>query len=224
MATLATIRDFVREQTLLEIDDWANDKLNNVINEGVLEVSSRFRWPWLAASANLSVTATVQEYALSTIDADLAQIAAIVDNNRKVKLQEVTPHYVWELEGGDPTDAAEANVFYLWGDSVFLHPVPNTTEADAYKVFFYKRPTLLTNDASVPQWDSQFHMVVAFYAIARVWEREEDFEKAKSWRDQFNERLEQMARFYLNRADDHPIIVGGGKLRQLRGDINLPLA
>lgn len=86
MAQLSAIRDFVREQTLIETDDWSNVKIDNVINEGIQEVASRFRWPFLAGSAQVSVTSGTQSYALSSIASDVQRIAAIIDNDKRVKL------------------------------------------------------------------------------------------------------------------------------------------
>lgn len=224
MSDLAAIRDFVREQTLIEIDDWSNAKVLNVINEGIREVASRFRWPFLSASAQISVTAGTQSYALSSIASNVQRIAAIIDNTRRVKLQEVEPQYAWELYGGDAPDSDEALAFYLWGESLYLLPTPSANESNAYTMFYYKTPTELSNDTDVPEWSSQFHMLLADYAIARVWEREEDFQKAQAAQQRFDLRVEQMARHYLNRVEDEPLVYGKGKYSYRRGvDLNLIL-
>lgn len=211
MAQLSAIRDFVREQTLIETDDWSNVKIDNVINEGIQEVASRFRWPFLAGSAQVSVTSGTQSYALSSIASDVQRIAAIIDNDKRVKLQEIEAQYAWELYGGDPTTSDEATAFYIWADTLYLVPVPTATEADAYTMFYYKSPTLLSNDTDTPQWSSQFHMLLAEYAIARVWEREEDYSKSGVAQARFDARVEQMARHYLNRVEDEPLIYGKGR-------------
>lgn len=216
MADLAAIRDFVREQTLIEIDDWSNAKLLNVINEGIQEVASRFRWPFLATSAQISVTAGTQAYSLSSIASNIQRIAAIIDNERRIKLQELDARYAWQLFGGDAPDSDQALGFYLWGETLYLLPTPSATEANAYTIFYYKSPTTLSNDTDTPEWSSQFHMLLADYAIARVWEREEDFQKAQAAQGRFDGRVEQMARHYLNRVEDEPLIFGEGKYSQRR--------
>lgn len=211
MSQLSAIRDFVREQTLIEADDWSNTKIDNVINEGIREVASRFRWPFLASSAQVSVTSGTQSYALSGIASDIQRIAAIIDNDKRVKLQEIEAQYAWQVYGGDPTTSDEATGFYIWGDTLYLVPSPTATETDAYTLFYYKSPTELTNDTDTPEWSSQFHMLLAEYAIARVWEREEDYSKSAAAQGRFDARVEQMARHYLNRVEDEPLIYGEGR-------------
>lgn len=222
MADLAAIRDFVREQTLIEIDDWSNAKVLNVINEGIREVASRFRWPFLSASAQISVTAGTQSYALASIASDVQRIAAIIDNDRRVKLQEIEPQFAWKVYGGDAPASNEASAFYLWGNTLYLLPTPDANESNAYTMFYYKTPTELSNDTDVPEWSSQFHMMLAEYAIARVWEREEDFQKAQAAQSRFDSRVEQMARHYLNRVEDEPLVFGEGKYVRPR-NVNLIL-
>lgn len=215
MSTLALIRDWVREQTLVEAVDWGNDKLNNVINEGVRQVSVKFPWPWAATSSQLSVTATTQAYTFATIVAGtgstLFRIEAIVDNDRRTALREINSADAFAMYGGDMPDASEAQYFFIWGDAVYLVPTPDTNETDAYTVYYYRSAAALSNESDSPEWDAAFHMVLADYAIARVWEREEEIGKSEAADARFNQGVEQMAQFYLNRAQDYPTVMGGGK-------------
>lgn len=226
MATLADLRDFVREQTLLETDDWSNTKVNVVINEGVLEVATRFDWPWLADIADFSLVADQQAYTFATItnagvtSKNIGKIEAIIDRDRRVRLIEMDPSRAWERFGGDMPESTDPTHFFIWGESVYLVPVPTTADTDRLRVFYYRKPALLSNDSDSPEWDSQFHYAAAYWAVARAWEREEDFEKASAWRSQFDSRVEAMARYYLNRASDAPIIVGARRRPDSRA--NLP--
>lgn len=214
MATLATIRDYVREASLLETDDWGNDKLLAVINEGIYEMGSRFDWPFLAATENIDTVATQDAYVLDTItDADVsgnhvARILAIVDLNKRVRLTEVAASTALAAYGGDFPDGEDATYFYLWSESIYLVPTPSETESDVYRMYYYKRPTILANDSDEPEWADQFHMALAYYTLGEVWRREEDFEKADAWDRKFDRKVEDAARYYLNRANDEPLVLG----------------
>jgi hypothetical protein len=126
-------------------------------------------------------------------------------------LQELAQLDADVMYGGDPPSASEANFFYTWGESVFLLPVPDTDETDAYLVRYYRSATLLSNDTDSPEFDPSFHLILADYSIARVWEREEDIGKMEAADQRFDQGIERMAQFYLNRAEDTPLIMGGGK-------------
>lgn len=224
MPQLSEIRDFVRQQTLIEIDDWANTKVDAVVNEGYRDIVSKFLWPFMAADAALTTVLDQQAYAFTAVASNISRIEAIIDNDKRRRLVEVAAADAWEMYGGDMPSSSDATHFFLWGNNIHLMPVPDSAVVDAYQVYYYKTPTLLSNDTDTPEWDAQFHMALAFYAIAKVWEREEDFDKAEYWQGRFNARVELMASFYLNRASDQPSIVGGGDGFRYQGDaLNLPV-
>ena len=217
MSQLSDIRDWVREETLVESTDWSNAKVDNTINEGIRQLATRFPWPFLATSSQLSVTDGTQNYSFDTISDfsgtayKLFRIEAIVDNDRKYKLRELAASDAFVMYGGDMPEASEAQYFYTWGQSIYLLPVPDTTAASAYTVYYYRSVDELANDSDSPEWDARFHMVLADYSIARVWEREEEIGKSEAADARFGDGIERMAQFYLNRAQDYPMIMGGGK-------------
>lgn len=217
MSDLAAIRDWVREETLVETGDWSNDKINAVINEGLRAVSVRFPWPFLATSAQLSVTAGTQEYTFDTISdfsgtgKKLFAIEAIVDNDGRIKLNEIAAADAFTMYGGDMPDSPSSDRFFTWGNSIYLIPTPDTNDTDRYTVYYYRSSAELSNETDEPEWDSRFHLILADYGIARVWEREEEISKSQAADERFDRGIERMAQFYLNRAQDYPAVYGGGK-------------
>lgn len=218
MATRSDIRDYAREQTLIETDDWGDDKLNRILNRGLHVLSTRFKWPFLATSATITTVADQQEYALPS---DVSRVEAIVEAGTRVRLQEVAPGLAWSQYGGDFTSSTSATHFFIWGSNVHLVPTPSAAETNAYTIYYYKTPDTLDNDIDVPEFDDEFHYVLGDYLVARIWEREEDFQRAEVAETQFNNGVEEMARFYLNRASDEPVVVGGGKTSRTRHDITV---
>lgn len=217
MSQLSDIRDWVREQTLVETTDWSNAKILNVINQGIRDLSVRFPWPWLATSNTLTVVAAQQAYTYDTISnfagtgKKLFKIEAIIDNDSRVRLEELPAADAFKLYGGDMPDAVDARHFFTWGQSIYLLPTPSANDTNRYTVYYYQSPTELSNDTDSPEWDARFHMVLAEYAIGKVWEREEEIGKSRAADQRYREGVEQMAQFYLNRAQDYPSVMGGGK-------------
>ena len=50
--------------------------------------------------------------------------------------------------------------------------------------------------------------MIAHYAIARAWEREEDGPKADAAMREYDDGVDEMAQYYLNRSDDNPVVWG----------------
>lgn len=212
MPTLSDIRDWVREQTLMEEADIATTKLNNIINQGVREVSARFDWPWLASESTISTVAGQANYDLPT---DLGRIEVVIDSDDDRRLDQVAPADAWDQYGGDFPDGTPTT-FFVWGSKIYLLPVPTKNETDAYTIHYYGSVSTLDNDSSEPAWEDRFHMLLADYAISKVWEREEEPAKAREAEGDFDQAVERMARFYLDRANDTPMIYGAGKPNRRR--------
>lgn len=203
MATRAAIRDYVRQQTLVEEDDWADSKVNAVINQGLYVLSTRFEWPWLAATDTLSVIAGTSSY---TMPADLARSRAITRSDKAQRLVEVSPHQILGVYGGDlPT--GDPTAYYVHGRTLYLDKIPSTSAS--YSWLYYKQPSTLDNDVDEPTFAAEFHLVLADYAIAKVWEREEDFTKADDAMKDFDQGVESMAIYYLDVSPDRPVVFGG---------------
>lgn len=216
MPDRAAIRDYVRQQTLIESDDWGDDKINAVINQGLRRLSARFDWPWLAATTTLSVVAGTQEYTLPT---DLRKALALTRTDKPQVLREVSPWEVLGKHGGD-IPSGTPTAFYVHGRSLFLDKVP--TESATYSWLYFTAPTTLDNDTDEPAFHEEFHLILADYAVAKAWEREEDFTKADDAMADFDRAVDEMASFYLDVSRDRPIIIGLERGMVGRRHTNMP--
>lgn len=214
MPDRAAIRDYVRQQTLIEQDDWADAKLDSVINQGLRMLSVKFDWPWLAASTTLSVVAGTSSYTMPT---DLRKTLAITRQDKPQRLVEVSPYEVLGVVGGDLPSGTPA-AYFVHGRDLYLDKVP--TESATYDWLYYTSPTLLDDDTDEPEFVEEFHLVLADYAVAKAWEREEDFAKAAEARKDFDQGVEAMAVFYLDVARDRPVVWGVSRDMVYRGAAN----
>ncbi len=186
----------------METDDIDNTKINNIINQGLRDLASRFRWSWLQTTATIAVSSGTRSYALPT---DFQYMHSVIRADSKTRLRAVAPVKALGSYGDDfPTGTAGG--YYLWGSTLFLTRDPDSNET--LNLFYYQAPTVLSNDTDSPGFDSQFHLILADYATSKIWEREEDFVKAKASEQRFDDGVEQMARWYQDRSEDMPMILG----------------
>ena len=219
MPNRAAIRDWVRTQTLLETDDLADDKINRMINQALRSISVLADWPWLLASTTFSTSAS--SYAIPT---DFGRVLAVYVDGDPNRMREMSLSEMYENWGGD-LPKGEPQAFAIdgprftkegWpaigqdvtGDIIFV-PDPDGTSYD-FTLHYYRavEALVMDDDADFPPFGEEFHMVLANFAIARVWEREEDFTKAQQSQADYDRGVEDMARRYLRTAEEHPTIIG----------------
>lgn len=208
MADRLDIRQWVRAETLVETTMMSDADVNAIIDQATLDISTRFNWPFLAETADIAFVADQQEYDLPANFHRL--VAANVQGSTK-RLVEVAPEEYWSAYGEEPAEG-DPNFFLLWGNEILVTPVP-TASTGGLRLRYYRTTTLMTADDDTPEWAPEFHMIVADYVCRHLWHREEDFSKAKVYDERYLDGIERMARFYLARAVDSPLIIGGGKSR-----------
>lgn len=206
MPTRGEIRDWVRQQTLVESDDFSDAKLNTVLDQGIREIAMAHRWPFLEASTTFQTTEDVAGYPFPS---DFARLEAVYFDGGDPLVE--TTRRDAQKEFGDET-ASEAERYYFWQEQINLAPIPNVAFVDV-NVDYQREPTLLANDTDVPEFHSAFHMILAEYGAAKVWEREEDLERSAFHARMFARGVRDMIDFYSARGKDDPIIFGENTAR-----------
>lgn len=209
MPDRSDIRDWVRQHTLVEEDDYADSKVDNVINQALRDLSTQFHWPFHQASDTVTLVTGTANYSLPT---DFAHLIAAIRSDCACKLKEVTPQDAWSTWKAD-AESSKPDHFYLWGSEIRFVPIPTSDSLPTVELYYYRHPSTLDNDDDEPEFDPQFHLVLAEFAAAKVWEREEDLARSEYYMERYFQGVERMARYYLNRADDYPLVIGGGTSR-----------
>jgi len=105
-----------------------------------------------------------------------------------------------------PTDRmGHPTGFFIWGSSLYLNPVPDSVIP--LRVVYHKVPTVLTA-GSAPEFDPIFHHALVHYGEFRVWQREEDLDKASAAYAHYSDIVERMGGWYTERIDSTPWQVG----------------
>ena len=202
------IRTFVRGVTRTETHDVSDALLDVYINEGYDEILSNRTWPWGYALTPEPVT-MVPDQAEYTLDVKVKRILQVIEKEQRYPLTSVSQSD-WARRQ-DAIQSTSRPVWYTFArNTLFLFPVPATT--DTLDVYYYEHPSWGTpgapDDADVPAFESSFHVAIADWAMVRLWEQEEDLEKADDYRGRFEIKLNRMADFYNTEIVSRPMIYG----------------
>lgn len=172
-----------------EIKNYINDTQNNVFNE--------YRLPFMQTTQNYTLTANVSDItdgsALPTnfvqaIDLSLTTVGRekVLDYMDFAELVQIYP---------DPDDTTKnpANVpdkWYYYAETIRVYPVPNS----AYTVTlrYYKKPTLLSADADVPDLPSEFEEILVVGAAYRVLQVKDNYDQAGVLENKYSELLDKL--------------------------------
>ena len=214
--TLTQMRTAVRTATRVSSAKITDAELTTWINEGLYRVSSFERhWPWLEDDDTFVTVADQQAYAVSSLAADVERISVLYSDTKRTRLQEIDRGTALENWGGDMPTGQHAHSWFIWGSSIYLIPIPDTADVQ-YNALYYKSPTALSADGDDPEWDAQFHDILVHYCEMRVWMHEEEPQKAGIAKGLFFERLDDMRKWYRDRADDSPWAIGVPPLKGVR--------
>lgn len=202
MADRQDLREYAREQTLLDTTDVADAVLNTYLDRAIGVVADRFDWPWLDASTTVNTVVGQQNYSKPT---DHVFTHALVESGKNRRLREITPVKAWQRYGDAPP-TQQGKSFYFYEDKLWIAQIPPAVVT--YKWFYRKSPTLMTADNKTPEWDSNHHWFLAEFVIRELWRREEDQQAASAADQAFEQGIGSMAQFYINEADDQPAIWG----------------
>lgn len=172
-----------------EIKDFINDTQNDVFNE--------YRLPFMQATQPYTLEPDVSDITNGLeLPANFVQaIDLTLTSSGKERLLEYKD--VREIDGfyPDPDDTAvnTAGVpdqWYIYGQIIKVFPVPD--EAYTVSLRYYKKPTLLTADADVPEIPSEFEEVLVVGAAYRVMQVKDNYDQAGILQNKYDEVLQKL--------------------------------
>lgn len=214
--TLTEIIAMVRDLCLLSTDDISDSDIEDFIQEGYRRIAGMFDWPWLEASTTSSdITGGSEDV---TLPADFARLRAVLIEGEKDKLAEIAAEEAWE-RWGDDLPTGTPRVYWYLGEDLQVAPVPSS--ATGLKIHYWANPADIS---TTPLFGVQFHGILLEYALHRVWQREEDYVKARRHEEAFNQVLNDMVRFYFNRGEEYPIVMGepADYVQRRHGNVHMP--
>ena len=203
---LQEIRNLVRSHLDLEEEDLPNPLLDAFAREAShrIEQAERY-WPFYQQVFTYAIPAAEASTALTTIDANLTEIAAAVREDGS-SLRFVGAH---EFERRRlPEQSGTVTFFTQWGDTVFWGPVP----ADATNVSIrgYRRAEdWVASAGGVPDMPVELHNTIFLWCLAKAYFQQEDEVLGAAYERQFNDELNLYRRRFTQMTSTQPFVLGG---------------
>lgn len=218
-----TIRDQIRLSAPPEVTDVTDGMLNTLINQSLQEISIAEKWPFLQTSSTVSVTDGTQNYDLP---ADFLYAETLVDDDHDTRIAYLTPGQFFQWYGNSTTsgETTTADVFTVWQNDIYLHPIPSTDDTDRYTLYYYKTITALSGNSDEPEFLSPFHWLCVDWVKWHLYERGGLTEEADRQFQNYMNRLTEMRNWYRTVVKPEPYIAGDGFSRRWgQWDPNLPI-
>jgi len=210
------MRALVTDIARIDSNDITDADLDRYLDEGYSEVVSNREWPWTYSLTPETVT-MVSGTDKYTLTSAVKRVVAVVETVLGYPLEMVS-QIDWARRKDALSATTDPRIFVFTRGTLHLWPVPATT--DDLDVYYYEHPAWGALDTDEPVFDSAFHTVLVDWALSRIWEKEEDFDRADIYRSKFEIKMSRMTRFYNTEMSDKPMIYG--ERPEATGGTNLP--
>lgn len=197
--TLGDIADKVRKRIkdsaydTSETKDYINDTLNDIYNECYLR--------FMETSQNYTLVDGVSDITNgSGLPTDFVQAINLTLTTTGLETRLIPKDYrEIELLYPDPLDTTvyPKNIpqyWYIYGDDIFVFPTPNS--AYTVKLRYLKKPTLLSDDADVPELPSEFAEILVCGAAGRILQVKDMYDQAAIQQNKYDELLQKLVARY----------------------------
>lgn len=151
-----------------DIVRWANDGQVDIVR----------KTECLQKKTEFNVTANDESYDLPADSIRLRRVELDGKALSRVELEEldnvVPDRNVTGTSSGSPV------VYYVWGQTLWLYPKPETAGTSNLDLFYLKRPAALAVDADIPEIPVHMHEDIVRYCLARAKELDEEMEQARN--------------------------------------------
>lgn len=172
-----------------EITNYINDTQNDVFNE--------YRLPFMQATQLYTMTA--DESDITDGNGLPANFVQAVDLTLTTVGREKVLNYMDFSEVDqmypDPDDttmhpANVPNIWYFYAETIKTYPVPNSGYTLSLR--YYKKPTVLAEDADVPELPSEFEELLVTGAAYRVLQVKDNYDQAGVLENKYQELLDKL--------------------------------
>lgn len=197
--TLGDIADKVRYR--IKDSSYSSTEIRNYINDTINDIYNEYRLRFMETSTPFTLTANDPDITSgSGLPTDFVQaINLSLTSSAYESVLQYKEHTEIDALYPDPTDTTihPANVpqyWYMFGEEINVFPVPNT--AYTVKLKYYKRPTMLSSDADVPDIPSEFEEILVIGASYRIFQVKDNYDKAGVLENKYQELLDKLVARY----------------------------
>lgn len=210
---LNEIRTKVREVVDMDSTDISDALLSMYITDGYDRIITlERRWPFFEKSWTLTTVDGQAAYPIAGIgDGDVREITSVLDSSaggiRLTLIDHADGEALW-LGAND--QAGTPRHFSIWQQSIYLWPKPDG--ARTLSLRGYRKPTDWESDATAQvDADDRLHQALVYYAIANVYQLQEDLEVAQFYRQSFDESVRLAVSDILRVPSHRPLVLSGSR-------------
>jgi hypothetical protein len=206
--TRAELRQYVRDLTLTQSHEVSDSLVDIFLQEGYFKLVTRHHWSWLHQDPHEFVPGTgvfdLEAFPVHPVIA-IYDLAPSVGSN--LPLTQITRSESTFFLRTRPIGRA-ARFYFVEGQNLYFDPEPNDDEA--FVCSYYADDGWDAGPDVVPgRVPEAFHTsILANYAIGRVWERQEDLDKADAYLGRFEMGIIDMTTQENTVNEDRPKVFG----------------
>ena len=210
--SLADVRTMVRNISDLDSVDLPNTIIDNAVKEAFQRIIAlERRWPKYQETYTFNTVASQRPYTISTIG-DIREVISLVDTSSAGSRLTMIPYDNAEDIWLGNTDVPSRPYFYaIWDAQLHLYPKPDAVYTITLRAYRNPVYTWLTNTSEAIDLDEWFHVLLAYFVLARVYQRQEDPELSAMYLRSFEEGVAMARRDLMKTPSARPLLMSGGR-------------
>lgn len=209
--SLTDVRLMVRNISDLDTTDLPNAVLDDFVKEAFQRIIVlERRWPTYQQTYTFSTVANQRIYPISAIG-DIREVISLIDTSSSgVRLTMIPYDNAEEIWLGT-TDVAMRPYFYaIWDGAIHLYAKPNIVYPITLRGYRNPVYTWLTNITEAIDCDEWFHILLVYFVLSRVYQRQEDPELSQMYLKSFEEGVAMARRDLMKTPSARPLLLSGG--------------
>lgn len=210
--TLAQVRTMVRAISDLDTTDVPNSIIDDAAKEAFQRiVALEKRFPKYQETYTFNTVADQRPYTISTIG-DIREIISLVDTSTSGSRLTMIPYDNAEEIWLGNTDIASRPYFYaIWDAALHLYPKPDAIYSITVRAYRNPVYTWLSDTSESIDIDEWFHILIPYFVLARVYQRQEDPELSQMYMRSFEEGVAMARRDLTKTPMARPLLLSGGR-------------
>jgi hypothetical protein len=210
--SLTDVRLMVRNISDLDTTDLPNSVLDDFVKEAFQRIIVlERRWPKYQETYTFNTVVNQRAYTIATIG-DIREVISLVDTSTSGSRLTMIPYDNAEEIWLGNTDVASRPYFYaLWDSALHLYAKPDAVYSitlRAYRNPLYTWLTTITDPIDCDEW---FHILLVYFVLSRVYQRQEDPELSQMYLKSFEEGVAMARRDLMKTPSARPMLLSGGR-------------
>ena len=210
--SLTDVRLMVRNISDLDTTDLPNSVLDDFVKEAFQRIIVlERRWPKYQETYTFNTVVNQRAYTIATIG-DIREVISLVDTSTSGSRLTMIPYDNAEEIWLGNTDVASRPYFYaLWDSALHLYAKPDAVYSitlRAYRNPLYTWLTTITDPIDCDEW---FHILLVYFVLSRVYQRQEDPDLSQMYLKSFEEGVAMARRDLMKTPSARPLLLSGGR-------------